>query len=120
MKKERTKKGIIRKELKHHIPFTALATVIAILVVLVFLILKIDFSETLFEILHPAHVIFSAFATSAIFFRYKKSITKALLVGITGAIIIGSLSDIIFPWLGATLLNTWSSIFRKYFWFINT
>jgi hypothetical protein len=88
MKKERTKKGIIRKELKHHIPFTALATVIAILVVLVFLILKIDFSETLFEILHPAHVIFSAFATSAIFFRYKKSIT---------VIVPCCLSDIVYP-----------------------
>ncbi len=87
-------------ELKHHIPFTALATLIAII-----LTIYLKSSEGLFEILHPLHIVASSIVTTALFYRYKKSILPAILVGISGAIIIGTLSDIIFPWLGGNLLN---------------
>jgi len=87
-------------ELKHHIPFTALATLIAII-----LAIYIKSSEGLFNVLHPLHIVASAIVTTAIFYKYKKSSIQAILVGITGAIIIGSLSDIVFPWLGGNLLN---------------
>lgn len=87
-------------ELKHHVPFTALATVIAIV-----LAIYIKSSEGLFHILHPLHILASSIVTTAIFYKYKKSSIQAILIGITGAIIIGSLSDIIFPWLGGNLLN---------------
>jgi len=89
-------------ELKHHIPFTALATIIAIIVVI---FTQKQISENLFQILHPLHIIASAIVTTAIFYKYKKNYLQAILVGITGAILIGSLSDIIFPWLGGNLLN---------------
>jgi len=89
-------------ELKHHIPFTALATIIAIIVVI---FTQKQVSKNLFNILHPLHIIASAIVTTAIFYKYKKNYLQAILVGITGAILIGSLSDIIFPWLGGNLLN---------------
>lgn len=92
------------KEFKEHIPFTALATAIAVILVGFIPICRLEFSETLFEFFHPAHVIVSAFVTTAIFHKYKKQKINALLIGITGAIIIGSISDIILPWLESNLI----------------
>jgi len=93
-------------ELKHHLPFTAIATAIAIIIVILVLnFLKQGVSETTFEILHPLHVIASAIVTAAIFYKHKKNIFQATLVGILGAIIIGSISDIIFPYIGGLILN---------------
>ena len=92
-------------ELKHHLPFTATATLIAVLIT--FLLLKIpNFnSETSFEILHPLHIVASSIVTSALFYCYKKNYLQAALVGISGAIIIGSISDIIFPYLGGLIFQ---------------
>ncbi len=93
-------------ELKHHAPFTALATLIAILIIiLIQFILNKNLSENFFHILHPTHVIFSAIVTAGIFYKYKTNIFQALIIGITGSIIIGSISDIIFPYLGGNLLT---------------
>ncbi len=93
-------------ELKHHAPFTALATLIAIIVViLIRFVINSNISESAFELMHPLHVIVSAIVTSGIFYRYKKIYWQAGLVGILGAIIIGSISDIIFPFLGGELLS---------------
>lgn len=89
-------------ELKHHIPFTALATIIAIIVVI---FSQKQISENIFHILHPIHIIASAIVTTAIFYKYNKNYIQAILVGIFGAIILGSLSDIIFPWFGGNLLK---------------
>ena len=93
-------------ELKHHIPFTALATLGAILIV-VFIqyYLKKGISEDSFHILHFLHVIASAMVTAGIYYKYKPKIVYAFLVGITGAIVIGSISDIIFPYFGAIILG---------------
>ncbi len=93
-------------ELKHHVPFTAAATIIAIIII--FLIQNFSgksFSETSFEILHPVHVFASAMVTAGIFYKYKPKILPALLIGISGAVIFGSLSDIIFPWIGGNLFG---------------
>ena len=102
--KPRTKEFL--HELKHHLPFTAFATLTAILIfILIQYYYTINISEELFEFFHPIHVIASAIVTAGIFYKRKKNITQALLVGITGAIIIGSLSDVILPYLGGTLLG---------------
>lgn len=93
-------------ELRHHAPFTAFATVIAILVVLLIqYYFKKSLSEDLFEIFHPLHIIASSIVSVGIFYKYKSNIFYATLVGISGAIIIGSLSDIILPWFGGNLLT---------------
>jgi len=93
-------------EIRHHSPFTLLATVIAILFVFIFL--KKGASEDLFEILHPLHIVASSIITASIFYIYKKNIPQAIFVGIIGSIVIGTFSDAIFPWLGGIIfgLNT--------------
>ncbi len=93
-------------ELKNHLPFTAFATIIAIILVFLFqYLLQKQISENLFGVFHPLHIIVSSIVTTGIFYKYKPKIIPALLIGITGAIIIGSLSDIIFPWLGGNIFN---------------
>jgi len=98
--------GKIIKEFKHHIPFTAFASVVAVIFTII--LLRFYSQEEIgpiFEILHPLHVVFSAFVTAAIYHKYKKGIFMALLIGITGSVLIGSLSDIIFPWLGSLIFS---------------
>jgi len=93
-------------ELKHHTPFTIFATLIALIsVVLIEYYFQKKVSQTLFEVFHPAHIIASAMVTSGIFYKYKTKFFQALFVGIVGSIIIGSLSDVIVPWIGGNLLS---------------
>ncbi len=97
-------------ELKHHLPFTAFATIIAIIIVVLFqYLLQKQISENLFEVFHPLHIVASSIVTAGIFYKYKSKLVPALLVGITGSIIIGSLSDIILPWLGGNILSLGTS-----------
>jgi hypothetical protein len=86
-------------ELEHHAPFTFFATAIAILFGLT--LYKTSLPEIFFEISHQIHVIASSIVTAGIFYKYKKNFCYAIFVGVFGAILIGSLSDIIFPYLGA-------------------
>lgn len=93
-------------EIKHHLPFTIIATALGILAVLLIQYLfKITVSEHGFEILHPLHVIASGAVSAGVFFRYKQNFFKATIVGIISAITIGTLSDILFPYTGAFLLK---------------
>jgi len=93
-------------ELKHHAPFTAFASIIAILIILLIqYYFNTSISKNLFDIFHPVHIIASSMVTAGIFYKYKSNIFYAILVGISGAIILGSLSDIIIPWFGGNLLN---------------
>ena len=93
-------------ELKHHLPFTAIASLIGISSILfINYILQANISESIFEVIHPIHIIFSAIVTSAIFYSYQKNKLKAILVGITGAILIGSVSDTLFPYLGGLIFR---------------
>ena len=102
---------LIASELKHHVPFTALGAVSGI----IFMVLIAAFnwlpqvshvSETVFYILHPAHVVLSALVTTAI---YKKhgggKIWAIILIGYLGAIGIATISDSLIPYLGETLLG---------------
>lgn len=99
-------KNKIIHELKEHIPFTAFATIFAVIITIIFsYFLKYKYSENIFEISHILHVFFSAFATTIVFHKYNKSIIKGLLVGVFGSILIGTLSDVIFPYLGSFILN---------------
>ncbi|MFC1666098.1 hypothetical protein ACFLZF_00070 [Nanoarchaeota archaeon] len=92
----------ISLELRQHIPFTLIATLIA--VILVFFIQKIDISK-LFFVIHPLHIFTSAIVSSAIFYKYKKNFFQALVVGVVSSIFIGTLSDIIFPYLGGIIFR---------------
>lgn len=96
----------ILKELKHHTPFTALATAVAVFIV-IFLqyFLKLSIPEDAFHFFHFLHIVASAMVTSAIFYKYKPSLISAALVGVVGAIVIGSISDVVFPYLAWVSLD---------------
>ena len=50
-----------------------------------------------FHLFHPAHMLFSAAATTAMFRRYEKKTGKAIAVGLAGAIGVCGFSDILMP-----------------------
>lgn len=94
------------KELKEHIPFTIFATLTAILITIIILYLfQGEISERIFESAHILHVVASAMVTAGIYHRYNPKIILSIIVGMLGAITIGSLSDIIFPWMGGMLFG---------------
>jgi hypothetical protein len=64
-----------------------------------------DGTIVLFHLFHPAHMLFSAAATAAMFRRYDRSTVKAILVGLAGAVIVCGVSDILMPHASAGLLG---------------
>ena len=100
-----TRGDTILHELGHHLPLTLTASLLAgVLVAIVYNFWVIP-SESFFGVLHPAHVLVSAAATSAIFYKYKKSVFGAEVAGVVGAIFIGSISDVLLPWVAGNLLG---------------
>lgn len=96
----------ILKELKEHTPFTLGAVLVSVLIVIVVhYILKKEVGEGVFHIFHFGHIFVSAVATAGLYYKYKKNVFNALLIGVSGALLIGSVSDVIFPHIGAVLLN---------------
>ena len=64
-----------------------------------------QFAQLFFHLFHPAHMLFSAAATTAMFRRYDRKITKAIVVGIVGAIGVCGISDIIMPHISLSILG---------------
>ena len=98
----------IAKELKEHVPFTALGalTGITIMAIVVLCNVPSHISQTAFYISHPLHVLLSALVTTAMYMRYKKGkIWVAILIGWTGSIGIATISDAMIPYLGGSLLH---------------
>lgn len=96
----------ITDELKHHAPFTAIATLVAVtVVVFVVYLFEVSISENIFHVFHYSHLIVSAVVTAGIFFKHKPRFFMALLIGVTGAVLVGSLSDILFPFLISSLFG---------------
>jgi hypothetical protein len=98
----------VLKELRAHLPFTLVVSLLA--GVLVGVIFLVDFGMDglfggMFEVIHPLHILVSAAASAAIFRKYKKSVVGAGLIGILGAILIGSISDVLLPWVAGNLFS---------------
>jgi len=110
MTKTRDKHPILH-ELEHHIPFTALASLFAILLTVILCSDSMAACSitSLFYIIHPAHIFVSAVVSAAIFYKYRKNFLVALLIGITGSVLIGSLSDIFLPYLGGLIFQLQTS-----------
>ncbi len=106
------KKSEIIHELKHHFPLTLLTAILAGLIISVLFISGTSFStpilETIFELFHETHILISAVATSALYYKYQKSKINTIIIGFLGAIIVGSVSDVLFPYIIGKLflLNT--------------
>jgi len=100
-------KNEIITELKEHVPFTAGATAVAIIITS-FLLLKenlIAHAVSLFYIFHPLHILFSSIVSAAIFYKYKNNAFLALGAGIVLSVLVGSISDVIFPYIGSLAFN---------------
>jgi hypothetical protein len=59
----------------------------------------------LFHVFHPSHMLFSAIATTAMFWKYERRFLKACVVGFLGAIGICGVSDILMPYVSGLLLG---------------
>ncbi len=98
----------IANELKKHAPFTFLGAItgIIIMAVIAFANVPPEISHTLFYILHPVHVVLSALVTTAMYKRHSKGkLWAAILIGYAGSIGIATLSDVVIPYLGGSLLG---------------
>lgn len=100
---------LICTQLKKHLPFTALSSCVAIIIIgfLSTIIGNVQLPQAghkLFHIFHPLHILASATTTTAMYWMYRRKVINAIVLGILGPVIICSLSDIIFPYLGGRLL----------------
>ncbi len=114
----------IAKELREHIPFTALGalTGIAVMVGLVLGNVPSHVSQTAFYTSHPLHVFLSALVTAAMYARYRKAkLWATVLIGWTGSIGIATISDALIPYLSGTLLNAHMEFHLPFIeeWWIN-
>jgi len=99
---------ILAGELREHAPFTAFGAIIGVIILVLVLLLDVshDISERLFETFHPLHVLFSAFATTAMYRLHTRSRWwMAVLIGYTGSIGIATLSDSLIPYVGENMLD---------------
>ena len=100
-------------ELKEHLPFTVVSSVVALVIVGIMTALEFTLkediitqgSQNLFHIFHPVHMLFSATATTAMFWRHEKRVVKAVIVGFLGSVLICGVSDVIIPFCSGFALN---------------
>lgn len=114
----------IARELKEHIPFTAVGALAGILLMVIVILTQVphDVSHTVFHTMHPVHVFLSALVTTAMYARYRKGkLWAAILIGWTGAISIGTVSDALIPYLGGKLLHAQMELHIPFVehWWIN-
>ncbi|HET6441574.1 MAG TPA: hypothetical protein VFH53_04285 [Phycisphaerae bacterium] len=106
----------LRQELFSHLPFSVFSTVGGMMLVAILAFLGAPFYagvtgglpaafKNLFHIFHPAHMLFSATATTAMFWKYERRFWKACIVGFLGAIVICGISDIFMPYLSGLLMG---------------
>ena len=62
-------------------------------------------SHGLYHVFHPLHMLFSAAATTAMFWRHERKFIKALLIGFFGAVGVCGISDILMPYISGYLLG---------------
>lgn len=99
--------------LSHHIPFSVLSVTIGLIFagILTFFteILKIEnpseYFKELFHIFHPTHMLFSALATTTMFWKNEKNFLKAFIIGVIGSAGICGISDIFIPYISGFLLG---------------
>ncbi len=97
-------------ELKEHLPFSILSSALGIASVGILTTLLstkqlIAVSERSFHIFHPLHLLASATATTAMYWKHRNRVIMAALIGLFGATIICSISDILLPFLGGKILG---------------
>jgi hypothetical protein len=102
-------------ELAHHMPYSIMGVMSALILmgILTFIVQIVQSehllphaAEDLFHVFHPGHILFSAVATTAMFWKHDNhSWIKAVMVGFLGSVTICGASDIIVPFFGGLLLG---------------
>lgn len=96
----------ILKKLKENSSFIFLSTIIGVLLIIAIkLYLKKEVNESFFYAIHTTHIFTFALIGSALSFKHKSKTINALIIGLVISIILASLSDIIFPFMGAKLFH---------------
>ncbi len=104
----------LRKELQSHLPYSIFCTAAGLMLTSILLFVAQAFTDqqlttglrNLFHSFHPAHLLLSATATTAMFYHYERNLLKAGLAGFIGATVFCSLSDILLPALGGRVLGS--------------
>ncbi|MCM8758620.1 MAG: hypothetical protein NC906_02460 [Candidatus Omnitrophica bacterium] len=102
------------EELKHHLPFSILSVCFGLMLmgILNFITFSADSNQTilrsvlLFHIFHPVHLLFSAIATTAMFWQHERKVFKSIIIGLVGSVLICGTSDIMIPYISGFLLGT--------------
>ena len=107
----------ILRELKIHAPFTLFGAITGVIIMMLFKNSPSELSYNIFYVLHPIHVILSAFVTASMYKLHKcgrisgKCISGKcnfwilLIIGYMGSIGIATISDSIIPYLGELAFN---------------
>ena len=101
------------EELRHHLPFSAFSVAVAITVLGLISYVStsmgvLDSSQAsygMFHVFHPLHMLFSAMATTAMFWRHERKFFKTIAIGFIGATGVCGLSDILMPFYSGRLLG---------------
>ncbi len=101
------RRRLVLHELRAHVPFTAVGALSGIVLMLVVALADVPahVTNTAFYVCHPAHVMMSAIVTSAMFWKYKRNLPLAIILGYTGSIVLGTLSDVLLPHVGGWLMG---------------
>ena len=101
-------------ELGAHLPYSIFGVAIGIIIlgILTFFTIILGSesllpkaSRELFHVFHPVHILLSAIATTAMFWKYERSFVKSFIIGFAGSILICGLSDILLPYLGGNIIQ---------------
>ena len=97
-------------ELQRHLPYTIFSVAVGMMAlgVLTVLIEAKKFpqaSQNLFHVFHPLHLLFSATATTTMFWRHNKKLFKAVSIGFVGSVGICGISDIFIPYIAGCILG---------------
>lgn len=104
----------LRVELLEHMPFSVSSVAIGLTFAGLICYLRPEAAghdhhgvptHTLFHLFHPAHMFFSAAATTAMFSRYDRKPLKAAVIGLIGAIGVCGISDIGVPHLALLMMD---------------
>lgn len=101
----------LARELGVHVPYALFATALGMMLIgaLDYVSVsavarhRVEGMKSLFHVFHPVHLFLSATATTAMFWKYERRLTRAVLVGMAGSVGLCSLSDIAFPFFGGLL-----------------
>ncbi|MDQ7778894.1 MAG: hypothetical protein RDV41_04190 [Planctomycetota bacterium] len=97
---------MIARELGHHLPFSVASALAGVLLVVALSAFGLDSSAyRFFHVFHPAHMLLSAAATTAMFWRHDRRIVRAAAIGFVGSVGVCWISDVGLPYCGGLLLG---------------